>query len=92
MATIVAYTDAKAPQHLDPAHIISPSYSWPCCFTHPEGVEPVTRNGRWAHQYRRCRRCGFTMHVSLRHIPDAAWIKELHRRLETSFQRNVQDF
>ncbi len=87
---IVAYTDAKAPQNLSPARIISPSHSGPGCFTHPEGVGPVTRNGRWTSQYGRCRRCGFPVRVSLRHTPDAAWIEELRRRLETSFQRTCR--
>jgi hypothetical protein len=30
------------------------------------------------------------MRVSLRHTPDAAWIEELRRRLETSFQRTCR--
>ncbi len=92
MAIIVEYTNAQAPQNAYPTRIISPSHAGPCCFTHMEEVGPVTREGRWAYQYRRCRRCGFTVRVILREVPDAAPIEELRQRLETSFQRNVPDF
>jgi hypothetical protein len=91
MPTIVEYTDAKAPRNLYPKRIISPSRSGPCCFTDMEEVGPVKRDGRWEYQYTRCRRCGFTVRVILREIPDAALIGELRRTLETSFQRNVPD-
>ncbi len=92
MATIDEYTDAMAPRNAYPARIVSPSHSGPCCVTHMEDVGPVTRSVRWARQYRRCWRSGFTLRGSLHHTPEAAWIEELHRRLETSFQRNVRDF
>jgi len=92
MATIVEYTDAKAPQNLYPKRIISPSHSKPCCFTDMEAVGPVQQDGHWEYQYRRCRTCGFTLRMILRDIPDAALIGELRRTLETAFQRNVPDW
>lgn len=92
MATIVEYTDAKAPQNLSPKRIISPSHSKPCCFTDREEVGPVQQDGHWEYQYQRCRTCGFTLRMILREIPDAALIGELRRTLETAFQRNVPDW
>jgi len=92
MATIVEYTDTKAPKNLYPERIISPTRSRPCCFTDMEEVGPVTRDSHWEYQYRRCRRCGFTVRVILREVPDAALLAELRQSLKTAFQRKVPDF
>ena len=91
MATIVEYTDARAPQNAYPARIVSPSHSGPCCFTQMEDVGPVTRDGRWEYRYRRCRRCGFAVRVIVRGVPDPALLAELRQSLETAFQRSVPD-
>ena len=91
MATIVEYTDAKAPQNLYPERIISPSHSSPCCFDDMEEVGSAQRDGHWEYQYKRCRKCGFTVRMILREIPDEALIEDLRRTLENSFQRNVPD-
>lgn len=91
MPTIVEYTDVKAPQNLYPRRIISPSHSKPCCFTEMEEVGRAQQGGRWEYQYKRCRKCGFTVRVILREIPDEALIDDLRRILENSFQRNVPD-
>ena len=91
MATIIEYTDAKAPRNTYPARIVSPSHSGPCCVTHMEDVGPVTRSARWEYQYRRCRRCGYTVRAILREVPDAGLLAELRQSLETAFQRNVPD-
>jgi hypothetical protein len=91
MPTIVEYTDTKTPQNLYPKRIISPTRSGPCCFTDMEGVGPVKRDGLWEYQFRRCQRCGFTVRVVLREVPDAALIRDIRRSLEDAFQRNVPD-
>ena len=91
MATIVEYTDAKAPQNLYPKRVISPSHSNPCCFTHMEDVGPVQQDGQWEYQYKRCPECGFTVRGILRALPDETLVRDLRRTLETAFQRNVPD-
>ncbi len=91
MPTIVEYTDRKAPQNLYPERIISPARSKPCCFTHMEEVGLPQQDGQWEYQYKRCRKCGFTVRVILRALPDEALIRDLRRTLENSFQRNAHD-
>ncbi len=91
MATIVEYTDAKAPRNLYPKRIISPSHSRPCCFTDMEEVGAVQQDGHWEYQYKRCRKCGFAVRVILRALPDETLLRDLRRTLENSFQRNVPD-
>ena len=91
MATIVEYTDAKAPRNLYPKRIVSPSHSGPCCFSDMEGVGPVQQDGHWEHQYKRCRTCGFAVRVVLQALPDETLVRDLRRILENSFQRNVPD-
>jgi hypothetical protein len=91
MATIVEYTDQKAPKNLYPARIISPIRSGPCCFSDMEEIGKPQRNDRWVFQYKRCRKCGFTVRVILREIPDAALAAELRKILANSFVRNLLD-
>lgn len=91
MATIVEYTDQKAPQNLYPERIISPSRSGPCCFTDMEEIGASQEEGRWVYQYKRCRKCGFAVRVILREIPDEALVTELREILATAFQRNIPD-
>ncbi len=92
MATIVEYTDKKAPQNLYPERIISPSRSAACCFSDMEEVGIPQQDGNWVYQYKRCRGCGFTVRVIVREIPNEALITELRQILATSFQRNVPEF
>jgi hypothetical protein len=91
MATIVEYTDAKAPENLYPERIISPTRSGPCCFTDMAAVGPAEQDGHWEYQYRRCRNCGFTVRVILRELPDEGLLRDLRWTLQRSFQRNVLD-
>jgi len=91
MPTIVEYSDAKAPQNLYPKRIVSPIQSKPCCFSDMEEVGAAQQEDHWLFQYKRCRKCGFTVRVILQAVPDAALINELRRTLEKSFQRNVPD-
>jgi len=87
--TIVEYTDAKPPRNQYPARIISPSRSGPCCFSDMEDIGDTQRDGHWVFHYKRCRRCGFTVRVILREIPDEALIGELREILANSFVRRV---
>ncbi|HSB69453.1 MAG TPA: hypothetical protein VLT62_08990 [Candidatus Methylomirabilis sp.] len=91
MATIVEYTDQKAPQNLYPERIISPSRSGPCCFSDMEEIGTSQAEGRWVYQYKRCRKCGFAVRVILRELPDESLVVELRQILATAFQRNVPD-
>jgi len=54
-----------------------------------EWLDAPQRNARWVSQYRCCRRCGFTVRVILREIPDAALAANLRESLARSFMRNV---
>jgi len=90
-ATIVEYTDQKAPKNSYPQRIISPVRSGPCCFTDMEEVGKPQEDGRWVFQYKRCRKCGFALRVILREIPDAALAAELRKILANSFVRNVPE-
>ncbi len=87
MATIVEYTDQKVPLNNYPQHIISPVRSGPCCFTDMEELGDVHQDGRWMVQYKRCNRCGFTVRVVLRELPDQNLIAELRKTLEVYFTR-----
>jgi hypothetical protein len=92
MPTIVEYTDRKAPRNRYPQHIISPSRSGPCCFSDMEELGAAEQEGRWMVQYKRCRRCGFTVRLVLHELPDTRLAAELRQILATSFTRNVPEF
>ena len=91
MATIVTYTDQKPPENRYPTRIVSPPRSGPCCFSAMTEVGAPQRDGQWLFQYRRCPRCGFTVRVIVRALPDPALAAELRRILATAFTRNVPD-
>lgn len=91
MATIVEYTNQKAPENLYPFRIISPPRSKPCCFSDMEEIGTSQRDGRCVYQYKRCRQCGFTVRLILGELADEALLTELRQTLETAFQRNVPD-
>ena len=92
MATIVECTDRKVPRNRYPRRIVSPSHSSPCCFSDMEELGGAEQEGRWMVQYKRCRRCGFTVRVVLRHLPDTKLAAELRQILATSFQRNIPEY
>jgi hypothetical protein len=52
--------------------------------------DPVEEHG-WLFQYRRCRRCGFTVRRILREIPEEAMLAKLRRVLARSFTRMTGD-
>ena len=91
MATIVSYTDREPAANRYPHRIVSPCRPGPCCFTDMEEGGTAQPEGHWEFQYRRCRRCGFTVRVILREIPDFALAAELRQILADSFVRNVPD-
>jgi len=91
IATIVEYTDQKRPKNQYPERIISPVRSGPCCFSDMEEIGKSQEDSRWVFQYKRCKKCGFTVRVILREIPDAALAAELRKTLANSFVRNVPD-
>jgi hypothetical protein len=92
MPTIVEYTNQKRPRNLYPERIISPVRSGPCCFSDMEEVGEPQEDSRWVFQYKRCKKCGFTVRVILREIPNAALAAELRKTLANSFVRNVPDY
>jgi hypothetical protein len=92
MATIVEYTDRKAPQNGYPQHIISPSRSGPCCAAAMEELGPAEQEGRRMVQYKRCRRCGFTVRVVPHALVDTKLAAELRQTLATAFQRYSQKY
>ncbi len=91
MATIVEYTDLKQPENHFPERIVSPPRSSACCFSDMEELGEAQEATRWVYQYKRCKKCGFTVRVILREIPDLALAAELRKTLANSFVRNVPD-
>ena len=91
MATIVEYTDRKPAENRYPHRITSPLRSGTCCFSDMAEVGAAQPEGRWLFQYRRCRRCGFTVRVIVRELPDEGLAAELRSILKRSFVRNVPD-
>lgn len=91
MPTIVTYTDREPASNRYPQQIVSPSRPKSCCFTDMEELGFAHREDRWEFQYRRCRRCGFTVRALLREIPDAALAAELRQILTNAFVRKVPD-
>ena len=92
MATIVQYTDTLPAHNAYPTRIVSPTRSGLCCFSDMERVGPLQQEGRWVCQYKRCRTCGYAVHLIVREVPDAALLADLRKILATSFQRNVPPF
>lgn len=92
MSSIVKYTDRAPAGNLYPRRIVSPRKSSPCCFSDMVLVGEPHSEGRWVFQYRRCRRCGFTVRVILRPIPDDALMAEVRKEFATLFMRSVPDY
>jgi len=92
MSSIVKYTDRAPAENLYPRRIVSPRKSRPCCFSDMELVGEPHSEGRWVFQYRRCRRCGFTVRVILRQIPDDALMAEVRREFTALFMRKVPEY
>jgi hypothetical protein len=87
MPTIVEYTDSKPPRNEYPHRIVSPLQAGPCCFTDMEKVGAPESEGRWRYQYRRCRKCGFTVRAIIQELPDADAIASLRATLSGMLNR-----
>jgi hypothetical protein len=92
MSSIVEYTDAKPAENLYPRRIVSPRKSGACCFSDMELVGEPHSEDRWVFQYRRCRRCGFTVRVILRQVPDYALMAEVRMDFATLFVRRAPGY
>jgi hypothetical protein len=85
--TIVEYTDREPTRNEYPVRIVSPPRPGACCEVHMVGVGDVREAAGWIVQYRRCRRCGFTVLRILREVPDRDALHLLRRRLASVFTR-----
>jgi hypothetical protein len=88
MPTIVEYTDAKPARNRYPRSITSPSHASPCCELRMEPIGKPFLEGRSEIQYTRCRRCGFTVRLILRQLPDAELVARLRKELASAFVRD----
>lgn len=88
MPTIIEYTDTKLARNRYPRSITSPSHASPCCQLHMEPIGTPFLEGRSEIQYKRCRRCGFTVRLILRQLPDAQLVAALRKELTSAFVRN----
>jgi hypothetical protein len=88
MATIVEYSDGKRPENRYPQRITSPTQSGPCCFSGMDTIGEVGHAGRFTYQYRRCRRCGFTVRFILQVDPDGVVLDALREKIVKSFSRH----
>ena len=87
--SIVQYTDGAVPSNEYPARIVSPPRAAACCaFSMVNVGDPEAENGG-LFQYRRCRRCGFTVRRILREIPDEELLAQLRFTLAHAFVRNA---
>lgn len=87
MTTIVEYTEEKAPKNRYPERIVSPPHPGPCCMTNMEQIGGREQDGRVVFRYKRCRRCGFTVRLVLKEIPDADLLADLRETLGKAFVR-----
>jgi hypothetical protein len=74
---MVPYTEEQPPTNRYHHQIISPPRAGACCFSAMEWLDAPQQYDRGVFQYRRCRRCGFSVRVILREILDAALIASL---------------
>ena len=77
MPSMVSHAEESQPTNRYSHQIISPPRAGACCFSVMEWLDAPQRDDRWVFQYRRCRRCGFTVRVILREILNAALIASL---------------
>ncbi len=84
MGTIVQYTDTQPSRNAYPHQIISPTRSSHCCFGAMEDIGAQEQDGRWMFRYRRCTRCGFTVRLATRYLPDEARLASIRHALLTA--------
>ena len=89
MPTIIEYSDTKPAKNRYPRRIVSPSHASPCCHLHMKPVGRPFLESLTEIQYKRCQRCGFTVRLILRQIPDPELVAELRQHLNATFVRDV---
>ena len=89
MATIVEYTDTKAPMNAYPDRIISPIQAGSCCFTDMEEVGTPEGEERYRYQYRRCRQCGFTVRAIVEELANGEAVALARLALGRMFNRKT---
>jgi hypothetical protein len=89
MSTIVTYTDAEPTYGQFPQRIISLTPSRPCCLSSIEDLGRVRREERYEYAYRRCRTCGFTVRLIVRHLPDQVRIADVRKLFTTLIGRGL---
>lgn len=87
--SIVQYADRAVPSNDYPARIVSPRRAAVCCAFDMVNIGAPQEESGWLFQYRRCRRCGFTVRRILREIPDKPLLAQLRRALAHSFVRET---
>ncbi len=97
----VRYTDQR-PATLGPRVIVSPTHPSPCCMTHMAALGPEHKDVTWppdiygravryAWQYRRCIRCGYTVRKVLA-IPDDTLAADVRATMATLFTRKPYQY
>ena len=88
MPSLVPYTDQQPPTNRYLYQIIPPPRAGVCCVSAMAWLD-ARRDVRGVYQDRRCRRCGFTVRVLLREIPNTALATTLRESLARAFLRTV---
>lgn len=82
MPTIVEYTETRPPQNKYPERIVSPPRQGACCSRDMEAVGTPETESRMTYQYKRCRRCGFTVRAIVGLLPDLESLAALRAALD----------
>ncbi len=85
MPTLVEYTDTVPPLNAYPHRLVSPTRAGLCCLRAMAFVSPPLREGLTVFRYKRCQRCGYTVRVIVRELPDAGLLQALRHDLAIAF-------
>ena len=89
MSTIVEYTSEHPPENRYPDRIVSPPRPGACCAREAVLLGAPELEGRSLYQYKRCRRCGFTVRAIQQLLPDAVAVAAVRTMLnEMAFDRS----
>ena len=88
MPSLVPYTNQEPPANRYRHRIIAPPRAGVCGVSAMAWLD-ARRDVRGVYQDRRCRRCGFTVRVLLREIPNTALATTLRESLAHAFVRTV---
>lgn len=81
MSTIVEYTSEHPPENRYPDRIVSPPRPGACCAREADLLGAPELEGRSLYQYKRCRRCGFTVRAIQHLLPDAVAVAAIRTTL-----------